>query len=202
MKTYEFLGKTSEDAKEKALQELNIEEKDAYFYESEETSGLFKGKKIKIKVLKKEDILEYAKNYIIETTKMMGIKVEMEAKIRENYIKINLFSDNNAILIGKNGKTMESLQLLIRSAIQNTTGFRTNIILDVEDYKEKQHENLEYTSKKLAIEVKRTGVAVNLDPMNSFERRIVHNICNEVGGVYTESSGEEPNRFVIIKKED
>jgi spoIIIJ-associated protein len=130
----------------------------------------------------------------------MGISVNMEAKKRDTYIKINMVSDKNPILIGKMGKTIEALQVLIKSSIQNTTGFHVNILLDVEDYKEKQQKNLEYNVKKIAYDVKRTGVEAKLDPMNSYERRIVHNVCNQVGGVYTESTGVEPNRYVIIKK--
>jgi spoIIIJ-associated protein len=200
MKIYEYVAKTLEEAKEKALKELSLTEEDIYIKESEESGGLFKGKKVKLQVITKDDIIEYSKEFIKSVTELMGINVNMEAKKRETYVQINMFSDNNPILIGKMGKTIESLQILIKSSIQNTTGFHVNIILDVENYKGNQQKNLEYNAKKLAYEVKRTGVEVKLDPMNSFERRIVHNICNQVGGVYTESVGEEPNRYVIIKK--
>jgi spoIIIJ-associated protein len=200
MKIHEYTAKTIEEAKEKALEELNVKEIDIYTKEEEEAGGLFKGKKAKLQVITKDDVISYCKEFITDVTKLMGINVNMEAKKRDTYIKINMFSDNNPILIGKMGKTIEALQILIKSSIQNTTGFHVSVILDVEDYKEKQQKNLEYNVKKIAYEVKRTGVEAKLDPMNSFERRIVHNVCNELGGVYTESTGEEPNRFVTIKK--
>ena len=134
----------------------------------------------------------------------MGLNVNIEAKKRERYIELNLFSDKSSILIGKNGKNLEALQLLIKNSILNTTGFKVNVILDVEDYKEKVSKHLEYNVKKIAREVKKTGVSAKLDPMNSYERRIVHNAVNEISGVVTKSEGEEPNRYIVIsvRKED
>ena len=93
------------------------------------------------------------------------------------------------------------MQLLIKSAILNQTGFKVNVIIDVEDYKEKINQHLEFNVKKIAREVKKTGVEAKLDPMNSYERRIVHNAVNSIKGVTTVSEGEEPNRYVVIKKE-
>ena len=142
------------------------------------------------------------KNYIIDVAKNMGITVNIEAKKRENYIQINLFSENSSILIGKNGRTMEALQYLIKNSIFNKTGFKINVILDVEDYKEKINKHLEYNVKKIAREVRKTGVDAKLDPMNSYERRIVHNAVNEIKGVSTISEGVEPNRYVVIKKDE
>lgn len=202
MKVNEYVAKTLEEAKEKAMNDLNMNEEEMYIKEEEEAGGFLKGKKAKVLVLTKDEVVKYCREFISKVSKLMGIEVNMEAKKRENYIKINLFSNNNPILIGKMGRTMESLQTLIRSSIQNTTGFKINVILDVEDYKEKQEKNLEYTARRIAIEVKRTGIEAKLDPMNSYERRIVHNICNEVGGVTTDSSGEEPNRFITIRKKE
>ena len=145
---------------------------------------------------------KYIKNYIIDVVKNMGITVNIEAKKRENYIQINLFSENSSILIGKNGRTMDALQYLIKNSIFNKTGFKINVILDVEDYKEKINKHLEYNVKKIAREVRKTGVDAKLDPMNSYERRIVHNAVNEIKGVSTISEGVEPNRYVVIKKDE
>ena len=132
----------------------------------------------------------------------MGIDANIEAKKRADYLKFTLFSDNNSILIGRNGQTLDALQIIARSSLQNLTGFKVNIIVDVEDYREKQHKNLERTIKNIAFGVKKSGVASTLDPMNSYERRLVHNICSNIKGVTTESSGEEPNRCITIKKQD
>ena len=199
-----YEGKNLNELKEKAFSELNASENELYIRETEEVKGLLKTKKYKLEILTKDDVVKYIKNYIIDVAKNMGITVNIEAKKRENYIQINLFSENSSILIGKNGRTMEALQYLIKNSIFNKTGFKINVILDVEDYKEKINKHLEYNVKKIAREVRKTGVDAKLDPMNSYERRIVHNAVNEISGVVTKSEGEEPNRYIVIsvRKED
>lgn len=197
-----YEGKNLNELKEKAFSELNASENELYIRETEEVKGLLKTKKYKLEILTKDDVVKYIKNYIIDVAKNMGITVNIEAKKRENYIQINLFSENSSILIGKNGRTMEALQYLIKNSIYNKTGFKINVILDVEDYKEKINRHLEYNVKKIAREVRKTGVDAKLDPMNSYERRIVHNVVNEIKGVSTISEGVEPNRYVVIKKDE
>lgn len=197
-----YEGKNLNELKEKAFSELNASENELYIRETEEVKGLLKTKKYKLEILTKDDVVKYIKNYIIDVAKNMGITVNIEAKKRENYIQINLFSENSSILIGKNGRTMEALQYLIKNSIFNKTGFKINVILDVEDYKEKINRHLEYNVKKIAREVRKTGVDAKLDPMNSYERRIVHNAVNEIKGVSTISEGVEPNRYVVIKKDE
>ena len=197
-----YEGKNLNELKEKAFSELNASENELYIRETEEVKGLLKTKKYKLEILTKDDVVKYIKNYIIDVAKNMGITVNIEAKKRENYIQINLFSENSSILIGKNGRTMEALQYLIKNSIFNKTGFKINVILDVEDYKEKINKHLEYNVKKIAREVRKTGVDAKLDPMNSYERRIVHNAVNEIKGVSTISEGVEPNRYVVIKKDE
>lgn len=197
-----YEGKNLNELKEKAFSELNASENELYIRETEEVKGLLKTKKYKLEILTKDDVVKYIKNYIIDVAKNMGITVNIEAKKRENYIQINLFSENCSILIGKSGRTMEALQYLIKNSIFNKTGFKINVILDVEDYKEKINKHLEYNVKKIAREVRKTGVDAKLDPMNSYERRIVHNAVNEIKGVSTISEGVEPNRYVVIKKDE
>lgn len=197
-----YEGKNLNELKEKAFSELNASENELYIRETEEIKGLLKTKKYKLEILTKDDVVKYIKNYVIDVAKNIGITVNIEAKKRENYIQINLFSENSSILIGKNGRTMEALQYLIKNSIYNKTGFKINVILDVEDYKEKINRHLEYNVKKIAREVRKTGVDAKLDPMNSYERRIVHNAVNEIKGVSTISEGVEPNRYVVIKKDE
>lgn len=202
MKVYEFEGKNESEVKEKALSELNASESELYIKESEEAGGFLKGKKYKLEIITKDDVVKYSKDFIIEIAKQMGLTVNIEAKKREHYIQLNLFSEKSAILIGKGGKTIDALQTLIKSSIQNTTGFKVNVMIDVEDYKEKINKHLEFNVKKIAREVKKTGIEAKLDPMNSYERRIVHTAISEIEGVNTISEGEEPNRYIVIRKND
>lgn len=200
LKSHKFEGKNSEEVLNKALNDLNASKEEIYYNVTEEQSGgLFKSKKYVVTVVLKEDVVEYIKAYLKEITELMGINVELETQKREKYIKVNMLSDNSAILIGKNGRTMKSLQDLLRQSIQTQIGTRVNVILDSNDYKEKQQKNIERLAVKLAKDVVKTGIEVKMDKMNSFERRLVHTRLADFKGVTTISEGEEPNRCVVIK---
>lgn len=200
LKKHRYEGKNSEEVLNQALKELNASTEEVYYDVTEEvTGGLFKSKKYVVSILLKNDVIDYVKAYLKEVTELMGLKVDFESQKRENYIKINMISDSNAILIGKNGRTMKSLQDLLRQSIQTQVGVRVNIILDTNEYKEKQQRSIERLAIRLAKDVVKTGVEVKMDSMNSFERRLVHNALNNFKGVATESVGEEPDRYVIIK---
>ncbi len=200
LKINSYEGKTIEDALNKALGELNASKEEVYYKDEEQVSGgLFKSKKYVVKVMLKEDVLEYIKAYLKEVTELMGIKVELETLKKETYIKVNMLSDNSSILIGKNGRTMSSLQNLLRQAIYSKSGIKVNVILDANEYKEKQEKNIERLAVKLAKDVVKTGIEVKMDRMNSYERRLVHNRLSNFKGVTTISEGEEPNRCVVIK---
>lgn len=201
MKKYEYTGKTKEEAIEKATKELNIEEKNLIVNVLEEKNTLLK-KNVKIEVIDYNDLIDYIKEVITEITKLMGATVNLEIRRREDNITIKIFSDHNAVLIGKNGYTVDALQTIIRQIVQNATKSYVGIILDIENYKDKKNKNIEYLAKKVAKEVANTKVEAKIDSMNSYERRIVHSILSENKYVYTESIGEEPNRCVVIKPKE
>lgn len=199
MEKYEFVGKTREEAIDAALAELNVEEKDLIINEKEQKGGLFKSKKVVVEVIKRSDIVDFIKESLINITKAMGVKSNIEVKVRDDVLNIVLYSDNNNILIGKNGRTIDALSLIIKQMILNEVGEPFKFNLDVAEYKLKQQKRLEHLVKRTAREVAKTKIDAKLDPMNSYERRIVHNVLNDDKYVYTESEGEEPNRYVVIK---
>lgn len=201
MQKYIYDGKTFDEVKEKALSELKVAEENLIINILEEKNTLLK-KSVKIEVINYNDIINYAKETIIEITKLMGLTVNLEIRRREENITIKIFSDHNAVLIGKNGYTIQALQTLVRQIIYNEINQNISIILDVENYKEKKIKNIEYLAKKTAREVAKTKVEAKLDSMNSYERRIVHGILSDDKYVFTESIGEEPNRCVVIKPKE
>ena len=201
MNKYIYEAKTIQEAKEKALNELKVAEENLIINILEEKNSLLK-KIAKIEVINYNDIIDYAKELINEITKLMGITANLEVRRREENITIKIFSDHNAVLIGKNGNTIQALQTIIRQIIFNELNQNISIILDVENYKEKKIKNIEYLAKKTAKEVSKTKVEAKLDSMNSYERRIVHSILSDNQYVYTESVGEEPNRCVVIKPKE
>lgn len=201
MQKYIFDGKKKSEVIEKAIKELNTEEKNLIINVLEEKNTLLK-KNVKIEVMTYNDIIDYLKELITEITKEMGLTVNLEVRRREDNITIKIFSDHNALLIGKNGTTIEALQTIVRQIIYNETNNYIGVVLDVENYKDKKVKNIEYLAKKVAREVAKTKVEATLDSMNSYERRIVHSILSEDKYVYTESTGEEPNRCVVIKPKE
>lgn len=201
MKSYVFEAKTIADAKEKALNELRLSEENIIIKTQEEKQGLLK-KTAKIKVISVNDLINYLKESLNTITSLMNINTNLEVRRRDKNIEIKIFSDQNPILIGKDGKTLEALQNILRQVLLKEVGDEYKILLDIENYKEKKITNLERVAKKLAREVKKTKVEIKLDRMNSYERRIIHNALTNNKKVYTESEGEEPNRYVVIKPKE
>lgn len=201
MKSYQFEAKTLEEAKEKAFKELNITEDNTVIKVLEEKQGLLK-KSVKIEVKTINDLIHYLKESLTQITSLMNINANLEVRRREKNIEIKIFSDQNSILIGRDGRTLESFQNLLRQVLLKEVGDEYKIILDIENYKEKKVTHLERTAKQIARDVARTKVEAKLERMNSYERRIVHNALSKNKYVYTESIGEEPNRCVVIKPKE
>lgn len=199
MKTYKYVGKTKAEALNLALYELNVNEDEVYVKEEEQKAGLFKSKKIELIIYKKEDVSQLIKDFLTNLTAKMGLEIKIETSVRDGIYNYTIFSDNNAILIGKEGRTIAALNQVTRQMLNIEAPFIFKYNLDVAQYKQKQEDNLERTAKRIAREVAKTKIEAKLDPMNSYERRIVHNILGNDRFVYTESAGEEPNRYVIIK---
>ena len=196
---YKYEGKTKEEILEKCLNELNLTENDLFIKESETEAKLFKSKKYILEVIEKKEIINFIKEYLKELDKSFNIEIKSEVNEKEDIIKVNLVSNNNPILIGKDGKNIEALQLLIRNSIKNQTNFDIRVNIDASNYKKKKEEYFERDIKKIAKEVLNTKIDVKLDPMNSYKRRIVHNLASNFKNIKTESVGEEPNRYTIIK---
>lgn len=201
--SYKYEGKTKEEALEKCNTELNESEENLYIKENQQEGGLFKSKKYQIECYKKEDIYSFIKSYINDIAKGMNIDIKSEIREVNDCINVVLISDNNSILIGKDGKTLKSLQTLMRQTLLAQTNINIKINVDVANYKAKKIKNMKFQVKQIAKEVLKTHIDAKLDPMNSYERRIVHTIITEFEKLETESIGEEPNRCVVIKyKED
>lgn len=199
MEKYKFQAKSEEGLLDKALNELGLKEEDVITKSYEEKGGLFSGKKYTLEVIKISDVAEVGKEIIKELLSSLGINANIETKLRDGQIKYQLHSQNNSVLIGKNGHILDSIQTYVRQAVLNTLDLYVNITIDVEGYKEKQNYYLEKRVKKIARDVTLSKVDVKLDPMNSYERKVVHSALQGFKYVKTESEGEEPNRCVVIK---
>lgn len=199
MEKYKFQAKSEDGLLEKALNELNVKEEDVITKTYEEKGGLFSGKKYTLEVVKLSDIAEVGKDVLKELLSSLDINANIETMIRDGKIKYQLHSKNNSLLIGKNGHILDSIQTYVRQAIFTAVDIYINVSVDVEGYKEKQNYFLEKKVKKIAKDVLKTKVDVKLDPMNSYERKIVHEALQNFKFIITESEGENPNRCVVIK---
>ena len=201
MKKHTYQAKTYEEAKNMAMADLMEQEENLYIKEILNSNKLFNKKSV-IEVIKKSDVIEYIKELVKDITTLMGLNINMEVKKREESLNITIYADNNAVLIGKNARTLNALNTIIRQRVYKEIGENFKFVLDVSEYKQKREWNLEKMAKQIAREVAKTKVEAKLDPMNSYERRIIHNTLTNNKKVYTESSGEEPNRYVVIKPKE
>lgn len=200
MKEVVLEAKTKEESIRLVCEKLIASEGEIIYHIEETPSGrLFKSSIFTIKATTFTNLVEEIKEYLKAIIVNLGLDVQFESSIRERKINIKMYADNNAILIGKDGKTLKALEILVKQKVLNMYKVHINISLDVENYKEKRIKNLEILAKKVAREVRSTKVEATLENMNSFERRIVHNVLTDFKGVTTISEGEEPNRHIIIK---
>lgn len=196
---YKYEGKTEEETISKALEDLKENKENLIINVNLIDGNLFKSKKCEIEVIKKTDIVSFIKEYVLNLGDLMGLEINTEIREIDNIYSVQLICDNNAILIGKDGRTINAIQILLRQSLNNQTKENIKINLDVANYKNKKMQRLEYEIKKIAKEILNSKLDVSLDPMNSYERRTVHCIISEYENLATESTGEGLERHVVIK---
>ncbi len=195
-----YEGKNREDLINKITEELNCNENELVILEQFTEGKIFKSQKYNLSVITKAEIKKKLKNFFNELGKLMNVTIESEINITEdNIYNINLVTSNNSILIGKEGKTLDAIQCLLRQISQNDLQNKIKINVDISNYKYEQTKKLEKNIKNIAKEVLKTKVYTSLDPMNSYNRRIVHTIVSEFSDLETESVGEGKERHVVIK---
>jgi len=202
MKAVEMTGKTVEEAIEHALAELKLPRNEVEIEVIEEGSkglfGIFGGKQARVKVTEKETLKKRAENFLRSVIDKMGIECKIIIQETENNIKIKLEGESMGILIGHRGETLDSLQYLTSLVVNRGTEKYKRVIIDTENYRDKREDTLVRLAKRLAAKVKKTGRSVVLEPMNPYERRILHATLQGHPHVTTHSEGEEPNRRVVI----
>lgn len=219
MEYIEVSGKTLDDAITEACQKLTVTS-DRLDYEVIEkgTSGFlgFAAKQAVIKARIKDDSVKESKPEKKEVTSIessegndpkeflskvfaaMGMEVNIDVKRTEEEISIDLSGDDMGVLIGKRGQTLDSLQYLTSLYVNKGSSGYIRVKVDTENYRNRRKETLENLAKNLAYKVKRTKRSVTLEPMNPYERRVIHSALQNDKYVSTHSEGEEPYRRVVI----
>lgn len=145
------------------------------------------------------DVIEFAKNYVQTGVETLGLDSKVTPSLKDGIINLKIESDRNSILIGKNGKSLQSLNELTKLAINNKFKKRFRVLLDINGYKQEKYERLTHIAKKLAHDVQKTHTDVVLDPMPADERRAIHNALAGMPHIRTESEGTGKSRQLHIK---
>ena len=203
MEFIEISAKTVDDALTEACVKLGTTSDMLEYQVIEKGSSGFLGigsKDAVIKVKLKATVEDNVRDFLSQVFKAMNLEVEIITKVDENNknIDVELKGADMGILIGKRGQTLDSLQYLTNLAINKHSENYYKIKIDTEDYRNRRKDTLENLAKNIAYKVKRTKRAVSLEPMNPFERRVIHSALQNDKFVTTHSEGEEPYRHVVV----
>ena len=206
MEYIDFSAKTVSDAITEACKHFTVtSDKLDYVVVEEGSTGFlgFNSKPAKIQARIKEEKLsvsDQAKKFLDEVFNAMNMVVTIDAKFDEeqNLLEVELSGDEMGVLIGKRGQTLDSLQYLISLVVNKGTGEYIRVKVDTENYRQRRKETLENLAKNISYKVKRTKRPVSLEPMNPYERRIIHSALQNDKYVTTHSEGEEPFRRVVV----
>ena len=203
MEFIEISAKTVDDAITEALVKLGTTSDRIEYEVIEKGSAGFIGigrKDAVIKVRKKYTVEDDTKEFLSKVFDAMDLKVEIMIDKAEdsNVISVELKGDDMGVLIGKRGQTLDSLQYLTNLAVNKHAENYVKVKIDTEDYRKRRRETLENLARNIAYKVKRTKRPVSLEPMNPFERRVIHSTLQNDKFVTTHSEGEEPYRHVVV----
>lgn len=199
----EVSAKTVDDAITEACQKFTVtSDKLEYEVIEEGKSGLFGigGKPAVIKVRVKLSVEDKAKDFLKDVFAAMDLTVIVDVVYNEEEatMDIDLSGDDMGILIGKRGQTLDSLQYLVSLVVNKDTDSYIRVKVDTENYRKRRKETLENLAKNISYKVKRTKRPVSLEPMNPYERRIIHSALQNDRYVTTYSEGDEPFRHVVV----
>lgn len=204
-----------EEAVEAALEELGVSEQDARIEVIQEPRAGVLGIGSHEAIVRArlvdpepdaeelEEQADAAADFIEELLGHMGIDAVAEPDLKGDRMYVDIVGedeDDMALLIGRHGQTLDAIQELTRTIVARRLDERIRVIVDVEDYRKRREERLEQRAREVAARVLRSGTEEELEPMNPYERKVVHDAVAKVAGVESSSRGEEPNRSVVIRR--
>lgn len=203
MEFIEVTGKTVDDAITESLIRLGTTSDKIEYEIIEKGSSGFLGigsKPAVIKVRKKSSVEDVIHDFLSDIFRAMDMKVEIIINSNKDskVIEVELKGSDMGVLIGKRGQTLDSLQYLVNLAANRQSEEYVKVKVDTEDYRKRRKETLENLAKNIAYKVKRSKRSVSLEPMNPFERRVIHSALQNDKYVTTHSEGEEPYRHVVV----
>ena len=222
MREVEKSAASVEEAVESALAELGLSEQEATIQILQEPKSGFLGLNPSPAIVRvreatssavsgeldeaTEEQGELAAEFLEGLLDAMDLDAEVEISAEDGVLYVELWgiegSDGMGLLIGRHGRTLDALQELVRASVQRRTGERCQVTVDVEDYRKRRRSQVSRRAMDVARRVRKTGRAESLEPMPAIERKVVHDVVAEVGGLETVSEGDEPNRHVVVKPKD
>ena len=203
MKTVIAKGKTVEEAIQNGLEELEttIDNVTTRVLEVPSTGliGVFGNKYAKVELTLKDEVQDTTTAFLNDIFSAMDIDVEIDNHVEDDILIFNLTTPHPGILIGKRGQTLDALQYITSLVMNKGQGKYVRVALDIESYREKRKRALQDLADRIAINVEKRHTKHVLEPMNPYERRIIHSSLQNYKNIITYSEGEEPNRYVIIE---
>lgn len=200
-KKIEKTAKSIDDAVNAALSELGVTKEDAQIEIVEEGAKGFLGigaKDAKVIVSIKDEPVFYAKRFLRDLFASMKMDVQIDASYHDHVLDINLSGEHMGIIIGKRGDTLDSIQYLTSLVVNHESEEYIKVSIDTENYRQKRTDALEQLAKRLEQKVSKSGKKYTLEPMNPYERRVIHAALQDSETVTTYSVGEDPYRKVVI----
>jgi spoIIIJ-associated protein len=146
-----------------------------------------------------EEVASCALEFVTGLIEVMGLEADVSTELVEGSAHVNVTGEDLGVLIGRRGQTLDSLQEIARTAVQRRLRARVRLLVDVEGYRARRRDSLAEYARAMAQRAKERGTEIELEPMNAYERKIVHDAVSEVDGAASFSEGEEPNRKVIVR---
>ena len=196
-----FYGKTVESAIETGLQDLNLTKEDAIITIVDEgAKGVlgFGGKKAEVIIEAKKDNVKRATDFLDGLFELLNIPVSCEVNEIDDKIVYNLITTSSSSIIGYRGETLDAIQTLAGAVVNIGNEEYKRVVVDCEGYRQKREDTLKALALRLADKAVKSGRPVTLEPMNPFERRVIHSALADSETVKTESQGVEPKRHVVI----
>lgn len=194
-----YSAKNIEDLLQNAAEEKGVSIEDLTYYIVEEKQGFLGfGTEVVAEVYAQQDVLDFLKDYIETFLHHYDKEATVSVTTEREFIRISIDASNNAILIGKNGQTLQAINTVVKGAVNSKFKHRFQLVVDINDYKKERYEKVRQLAKRIAKNVQKTKIAAILDPMPNDERKVVHQTLSKIRNIRTESEGEGRNRRLRI----
>jgi len=194
-----YTGKNLEDVLQTVAHEKGVSTAELTYFVTEEKPGFFGfGAQVTAEVYALSDVKQFIETYLYTFFKDLNIDIEIQIEQEEDSFTVMLNAENNAILIGKNGQTLQAMNTVVRGAVNSAFKRRFHVLVDINNYKVDRYDKVKSIAERIAKTVQRTKISATLDPMPNDERKVIHQFLSEMRNIRTESEGDGMHRRLKI----